>query len=95
MDKFLATQKLDPHDIERAIHLYYNIILSLAWSAKSIANPELLHNYYVLQSLLQNYVVVVMNCCCCDDVLKSCKIMLLLGKTAAKLFPCSSFSHFY
>ncbi|KAI5010504.1 hypothetical protein ZWY2020_012641 [Hordeum vulgare] len=51
LDKLLATQKLDDHDIEGAIHLYYNIISQPCVVCKNITDAELLHKYSVLHSL--------------------------------------------
>ncbi|XP_020166707.1 inositol-pentakisphosphate 2-kinase IPK1 isoform X1 [Aegilops tauschii subsp. strangulata] len=51
LDKLLATQKLDDHDIEAAIHLYYNIISQPCLVCKNITDAELLHKYSVLHSL--------------------------------------------
>jgi inositol-pentakisphosphate 2-kinase len=51
LDKLLATQKLDDHDIEGAIHLYYNIINQPCLICKSITDDELLCKYSSLHSL--------------------------------------------
>ena len=51
LDKLLATQKLDDHDIEGAIHLYYDIISQPCLVCKNITDAELLHKYSVLHSL--------------------------------------------
>ncbi|KAG8066549.1 hypothetical protein GUJ93_ZPchr0004g40348 [Zizania palustris] len=49
--KLLATQKLDDHDIEGAIHLYYNIISQPCLVCRSITDAELLCKYSTLHSL--------------------------------------------
>uniref|UniRef100_A0A0E0DJI2 Inositol-pentakisphosphate 2-kinase IPK1 n=1 Tax=Oryza meridionalis TaxID=40149 RepID=A0A0E0DJI2_9ORYZ len=51
LGKLLATQKLDDHDIEGAIHLYYNIISQPCLVCKSITDTELLRKYATLHSL--------------------------------------------
>ncbi|BAF16061.1 inositol-pentakisphosphate 2-kinase IPK1 isoform X1 [Oryza sativa Japonica Group] len=51
LGKLLATQKLDDHDIEGAIHLYYNIISQPCLVCKSITDTELLRKYSTLHSL--------------------------------------------
>uniref|UniRef100_A0ACD5UDV4 Uncharacterized protein n=1 Tax=Avena sativa TaxID=4498 RepID=A0ACD5UDV4_AVESA len=51
LDKLLATQKLDDHDIEGAIHLYYDILSQPCLICKNITDAELLHKYSVLHSL--------------------------------------------
>ncbi|CAM0902185.1 unnamed protein product [Alopecurus aequalis] len=51
LDKLVATQKLDDHDIEGAIHLYYDIISQPCLVCKNITDAELLHKYSVLHSL--------------------------------------------
>lgn len=51
LDQLLATQKLDVLDIEGAIHAYYNVISQPCMVCKSLADPELLHQYSFLHSL--------------------------------------------
>jgi inositol-pentakisphosphate 2-kinase len=51
LDKLLVTQKLDDHDIEGAIHLYYDVISQPCLVCKNITDAELLHKYSVLHSL--------------------------------------------
>lgn len=60
LSKLLATQKLDDHDIEGAIHLYYNIISQPCLVCKDITDAELLRKYTTLHSLsLENSQKVV------------------------------------
>jgi inositol-pentakisphosphate 2-kinase len=51
LDKLLATQKLDDHDIEGAIHLYYDILSQPCLVCKNMTDAELLRKYSVLHSL--------------------------------------------
>lgn len=51
LDKLLAAQKLDDHDIEGAIHLYYDILSQPCLVCKNITDAELLHKYSELHSL--------------------------------------------
>ncbi|KAL5215516.1 hypothetical protein ABZP36_006917 [Zizania latifolia] len=51
LSKLLAAQKLDDHDIEGAIHLYYNIISQPCLVCRSITDAELLRKYSTLHSL--------------------------------------------
>jgi inositol-pentakisphosphate 2-kinase len=48
LGKLLTTQKLDDHDIEGAIHLYYNIISQPCLVCKKLTDVELLWKYYTL-----------------------------------------------
>ncbi|KAL6651880.1 hypothetical protein ACP70R_010805 [Stipagrostis hirtigluma subsp. patula] len=74
--KLLATQKLDDHDIEGAIHLYYNIISEPCLVCKDITDTELLRKYTVLHSLPLDKSLKIVRDFLISATAKDCSIMI-------------------
>jgi len=76
LGKLLATQKLDDHDIEGAIHLYYNIISQPCLVCKNIADVELLGKYTLLHSLSLDKSLKIVRDFLVSATAKDCSLMI-------------------
>lgn len=76
LDKLLATQKLDDHDIEGAIHLYYNITSQPCLVCKNISDAELLRKYAVLHSLSLDKSCKIIRDFLISATAKDCSLMM-------------------
>ncbi|KAL6844428.1 hypothetical protein ACP4OV_026101 [Aristida adscensionis] len=76
LGKLLATQKLDDHDIEGAIHLYYNIISEACLVCKDITDAELLRKYTLLHSLSVDKSLKIVRDFLISATAKDCSIMM-------------------
>ncbi|GJN01452.1 hypothetical protein PR202_ga18719 [Eleusine coracana subsp. coracana] len=74
--KLLATQKLDDHDIEGAIHLYYNIISQPCLVCKNTTDAELLRKYALLHSLSLDKSLKIVRDFLISATAKDCSLMI-------------------
>ncbi|GJN26152.1 hypothetical protein PR202_gb14061 [Eleusine coracana subsp. coracana] len=74
--KLLATQKLDDHDIEGAIHLYYNIISQPCLVCKNTTDAELLWKYALLHSLSLDKSLKIVRDFLISATAKDCSLMI-------------------
>ncbi|XP_062227011.1 inositol-pentakisphosphate 2-kinase IPK1-like [Phragmites australis] len=76
LGQLLATQKLDDHDIEGAIHLYYNIISQPCLVCKNITDAELLRKYTLLHSLSLDKSLKIVRDFLISATAKDCSLMI-------------------
>lgn len=76
--KLLATQKLDDHDIEGAIHLYYNIISQPCLACKNTTDAQLLRKYTLLHSLSMEKSLKIVRDFLISATAKDCSLMISL-----------------
>ncbi|CAO2044088.1 unnamed protein product [Urochloa humidicola] len=76
LGKLLTTQKLDDHDIEGAIHLYYNIISQPCSVCKNITDAELLRKYTLLHSLPLDKSLKIVRDFLVSATAKDCSLMI-------------------
>ncbi|KAG2569485.1 hypothetical protein PVAP13_7NG423700 [Panicum virgatum] len=76
LGKLLATQKLDDHDIEGAIHLYYNIISQPCLVCKNMTDVELLQKYTLLHSLSLDNSLKIVRDFLVSATAKDCSLMI-------------------
>jgi len=76
LGKLLATQKLDDHDIEGAIHLYYNIISQPCLVCKNMTDVELLRKYTLLHSLSLDNSLKIVRDFLVSATAKDCSLMI-------------------
>lgn len=76
LGKLLTTQKLDDHDIEGAIHLYYNIISQPCLVCKDITDAELLSKYTLLHSLSLDKSLNIIRDFLVSATAKDCSLMI-------------------
>lgn len=76
LGKLLTTQKLDDHDIEGAIHLYYNIILQPCLVCKNLTDVELLRKYTLLHSLPLDKSLKIVRDFLISATAKDCSLMI-------------------
>lgn len=76
LGKLLTTQKLDDHDIEGAIHLYYNIISQPCLVCKKVTDAELLRKYTLLHSLPLDKSLKVVRDFLVSATAKDCSLMI-------------------
>ncbi|XP_020403557.1 inositol-pentakisphosphate 2-kinase IPK1 isoform X1 [Zea mays] len=76
LGKLLTTQKLDDHDIEGAIHLYYNIISQPCLVCKNLTDVELLRKYTLLHSLPLDKSLKIVRNFLISATAKDCSLMI-------------------
>ncbi|CAL5014368.1 unnamed protein product [Urochloa decumbens] len=76
LGNLLTTQKLDDHDIEGAIHLYYNIISQPCSVCKNITDAELLRKYTLLHSLPLDKSLKIVRDFLVSATAKDCSLMI-------------------
>ncbi|KAF8769150.1 hypothetical protein HU200_006647 [Digitaria exilis] len=76
LGKLLTTQKLDDHDIEGAIHLYYNIISQPCLVCKDITDAELLSKYTLLHSFSLDKSLKIIRDFLVSATAKDCSLMI-------------------
>ncbi|AQK46909.1 Inositol-pentakisphosphate 2-kinase [Zea mays] len=76
LGNLLATQKLDDHDIEGVIHLYYNIISQPCLVCKNLTDVELLRKYTFLHSLPLDKSLKIVRDFLISATAKDCSLMI-------------------
>ncbi|KAJ1273297.1 hypothetical protein BS78_06G269400 [Paspalum vaginatum] len=76
LGKLLTTQQLDDHDIEGAIHLYYNIMSQPCSVCKNITDVELLRKYTLLHSLPLDKSLKIVRDFLISATAKDCSLMI-------------------
>ncbi|WVZ87544.1 hypothetical protein U9M48_034167 [Paspalum notatum var. saurae] len=76
LGKLLTAQKLDDHDIEGAIHLYYNITSQPCSVCKNITDVELLRKYTLLHSLPLDKSLKIVRDFLISATAKDCSLMI-------------------